>query len=138
MIDALDAAGRAAGAGLRAQSERMRVIAQNLANAATTGDRPGASPYVRQTVTFAAAVDRASGAVLVRTQAVGRDPSPFPLEHRPDHPAADARGMVRLPNVNPIVEVADMQDANRAYQANVQVIRQTRQLHTLLIDLLKG
>jgi flagellar basal-body rod protein FlgC len=137
MIDPLGSSMMAATSGLYAQGQRMRIIAQNLANAGSTGETPGSQPYMRKTITFAEAIDRQSGVRQVQVSSIGTDPSPFRLEYRPGHKAADANGYVKLPNVNPIVEVADMQESVRVYQANIEVIKQTRQMFSLLNDLLR-
>ncbi|WP_395664877.1 flagellar basal body rod protein FlgC [Methylocella sp.] len=138
MIDPLEASLKVAGSGLAAQSMRMRVVSENLANAQSTGSSPGADPYARKTITFASELDRASGVDLVKTQGVGVDKSPFRVEQDPGNPAADAAGFVKLPNVNLIMEMADMREANRSYEANLQVVRQTRELASMTIDLLRS
>lgn len=138
MIDPLGAALRIAGSGLEAQSARLRIAAENLANAQSTGTTPGADPYVRKTITFASELDRATGTPRVRVRGVGTDSAPFRVEHDPGHPAADAAGKVKLPNVDTLIETADMREANRSYQANLQVAKQARELFSLTLDLLKG
>jgi flagellar basal-body rod protein FlgC len=125
-----------AASGLRAQSMRYRVVSENLANAEATGTRPGADPYRRKTVTFAAALDHA-GVATVGLKRIGVDPAPFRLEYRPGDPAANGLGVVKLPNVNPIVEMADLREANRSYEANLQVIKQAREMISMTIDLLR-
>jgi flagellar basal-body rod protein FlgC len=125
-----------AASGLRAQSMRYRVVSENLANAEATGTRPGADPYRRKTVTFAAALDLA-GIAMVGLKRIGVDPAPFRLEYRPGDPAANGLGVVKLPNVNPIVEMADLREANRSYEANLQVIKQAREMISMTIDLLR-
>lgn len=137
-MDALEASMKISGSGLQAQSSRLRVVAENMANARSTGASAGANPYVRKTVTFSNELDRATGADLVRVSAVGVDRSPFRIEHDPGNPAADANGNVKFPNVNILTEVADMREANRAYEANLQVMKQTRDLLSMTVDLLKG
>jgi flagellar basal-body rod protein FlgC len=94
-------------------------------------------PQGRQTVQFAAEIDRLSGATLVQVDRVKPDPAPFRTEFRPGHPAANAAGYVKLPNVNMIVEMADMREANRSYEANLQVIKQVREMLSMTIDLLR-
>src|SRR5919108_5693671 len=105
-----------AGSGLEAQSTRLRIVSENIANARSTGDTPGAEPYRRKTISFAAEVDRASGASLVEIQRLGTDDSNFNIEFDPGNPAADEKGMVKMPNVNVLIEMADMREANRAYE----------------------
>jgi flagellar basal-body rod protein FlgC len=124
-------------AGMSAQTSRLRVIAENLANQDTTGSTPGAAPYRRKTVTFANQMDRASGAELVKVSKVGRDESDFPLRYDPSHPAADARGYVKTPNVNSFVEVMDMREAERSYNANLAVMQSTRAMLERTLEYLK-
>lgn len=137
-MDALGAALKIAASGMDAQSQRLRVVSENLANAQSTGTSPGADPYRRKTVNFAAELDRATGASSVELVEISRDQSDFPIEFMPGHEAADASGYVKMPNVNVLVEMADMSEANRSYEANLQVIKQARELITMTIDLLKG
>ena len=137
MIDPLQAATRLASSGLEAQSLRMRVVSENLANAQSTGAGPGSDPYARKTVTFRAEIDRAVGAASVRLRDIGTDTAPFRTEHDPGNPAADTNGTVKLPNVNMLVEMADMREANRSYEANLQVIKQARAMVASVIDLLR-
>ncbi|WP_342151274.1 flagellar basal body rod protein FlgC [Methylorubrum sp. SB2] len=138
MIDPLLSASRLAAAGLQAQSVRMRVVSENLANAQSTGETPGADPYARKTVTFRAELDRAAGFASVRLAKLDTDKTPFRTEHDPANPAADEDGNVKLPNVNMLVEMADMREANRSYEANLQVIKQARAMVAGVIDLLKS
>lgn len=138
MIDPLQASMRIASSGLEAQSTRLRVVSENLANVNSTGNTAGADPYRRKTVTFDAALDRAVGAHSVRVREYGVDRAPFRIERDPSHPAADADGNVKLPNVNMLVEMADMRETNRSYEANLQVVKQSRSMVAMVIDLLKG
>ena len=138
MADDLKAALVASTSGLRAQSTRIRVVSENLANASATATVAGGDPYARKTISFTQELDRASGVHLVRTGAIGTDKTPFPAQHNPGHPAADASGYVKLSNVNPLVELSDMREAHRSYEANLQVVRQAREMIGDLIDLLKG
>jgi flagellar basal-body rod protein FlgC len=137
-MDELKAALVSSTSGLRAQSTRIRIVSENLANASATSTLPGGNPYARKTVSFAQELDRASGVSIVRTNAIGQDQTPFPTQHNPGHPAADAGGYVKLSNVNPLVELSDMREAHRSYEANLQVVRQAREMIGDLIDLLKG
>ncbi len=137
-MDSLAASLQISASGLRAQAERMRVVSENLANSQSTGSTPGADPYQRKTISFESELAKVSNAELVRVGRLGRDQTPFPIEHRPGHPAADAAGYVKLPNVRPIVELADLREANRSYEANLQVIRQIRQIQSMTIDLLRS
>ncbi|MGC3970572.1 MAG: flagellar basal body rod protein FlgC [Pirellulales bacterium] len=138
IVDPLSASLKIAGSGLEAQSTRLRIVSENIANARTTGDTPGADPYRRKTVTFGAEMDKNSGATLVGVKKLGMDRSDFVSEYDPSNPAADERGIVKMPNVNMLIEMADMREANRSYDANLQTIRQTRDLITSTIELLKG
>lgn len=138
MSDALSAAIKVAASGLSAQSTRLRVVAENMANAQSTGDTPGADPYTRKTVSFSSALDRANGVDMVRVSNIGTDNAPYVLEYDPSHPAADKNGYVKMPNVNMMVEMADMREANRSYEADLQVVKQARALITMTIDLLRG
>ena len=138
MFDPLTASMKIAASGLSANSARMRVASENIANARSTGATSDADPYRRKTITFENALDAASGANLVQVSDVGTDPSAFTVEHDPGNPVADAKGFVKLPNVNLITEMADMREANRAYEANLQVVKQSRDLISMTIDLLKG
>ena len=135
-MDPLVASLKVAASGLEAQSTRIRIVSENLANARSTGDTPGADPYRRKTITFAAELDRKSGAALVEIERLGVDESDFTAEFDPGNPAADEKGMVKLPNVNMLVEMADMREANRSYEANLQSIKQSRDLISATIDLL--
>lgn len=137
-MDALTTAVKVAGTGLGAQSERMRVVSENLANAQSTSDVPGGDPYQRKTISFAAELDRDSGGSMVNISAIARDSTEFPLEYQPGHEAADENGYVKMPNVNMLVEMADMREANRGYEANLQVMKQARELISMTIDLLRS
>ena len=138
MIDALDAAIQVASSGLQAQSTRLRVVAENMANANSTSTVPGGNPYVRKTVTFEDEMDRTAGVDLVHVKDIGADTTPFKIEYDPSNPAADAKGFVKLPNVNIIAEMADMREANRSFTADLEVNKQGRQLYTMTTDLLRN
>ncbi|MEQ8403072.1 MAG: flagellar basal body rod protein FlgC [Roseitalea porphyridii] len=137
-MDALTASLKVAGSGLHAESTRLRVVSENIANASSTGDTPGADPYARKTIAFQSALDRASQVSMVEIDKISVDRTAFVQEFDPSHPAADPDGYVKLPNVNPIVEMADMREANRSYQANLQVLKQARELISMTIDLMRG
>ncbi|AQS62670.1 MULTISPECIES: flagellar basal body rod protein FlgC [Rhizobium/Agrobacterium group] len=137
-MDPLSAASKIAGSGLEVQSTRLRIVSENIANARSTGDTPGADPYRRKTVTFGSELDRVSGVERVTVKKLGVDRGDFINEYDPGNPAADSNGMVKMPNVNILIEMADMREANRSYDANLQVIRQTRDLVASTIDLLKA
>jgi flagellar basal-body rod protein FlgC len=123
--------------GMDAQTTRLRVIAENIANQDTTGSSPGADPYRRKTITFQSAVDRAAGVETVEVKNVGLDSSDLPLRYDPANPAANAQGYVKLPNVHTFVEVMDMREAERSYSANLSVMQATRSMLNRTIDLLK-
>jgi flagellar basal-body rod protein FlgC len=137
-MDPLTAAMKVAASGMTAQSERLRVVSENLANSQSTGRTPGSDPYRRKTITFAAELDRATGTSDVQVTNISRDPSDFPVEYQPGNAAADAKGYVKMPNVNVLVEMADMREANRGYEANLQVIKQARDLISMTIDLMRN
>jgi len=127
-----------AAAGLRTQSGRMRVISENIANAESTAQQPGGDPYRRRIPTFRNELDAALGVRVVGLGRVATDPSDFHTRYEPGHPAADASGMVKYPNVNNMVEMNDMRDAQRSYDANVNVITATRRMVQRTIDILRG
>jgi flagellar basal-body rod protein FlgC len=127
-----------AAAGLKAQSGRMRVIAENIANADSTAQRPGGNPYRRKIATFRSEMDRALEAQTVAMGKVRPDPTDFRTKYEPGHPAADAKGYVQYPNVNSLVEMTDMREAQRSYEANLNVIGATRRMIQRTIDLLKA
>ncbi|WP_404367741.1 flagellar basal body rod protein FlgC [Sphingomonas sp. MMS24-J45] len=123
--------------GLRAQSLRMRVIAENLANADSVARTPGGDPYRRRLPTFSSEVDRQTGAAGVRVDSIEADKSDFQRVYQPGSPAADANGYVKKPNVNALVEGADMKAAQRSYEANLSAIEAAKSLTMRTIDLLK-
>ena len=127
-----------AASGLRAQAGRMRVIAENIANADSTAARPGAEPYRRKVPTFRVAMDRALDANIVDLGRVRPDASEFRSKYEPGHPSADAAGYVKYPNVNSLVEMADMREAQRSYEANLNVIGATRRMLQRTIDILRA
>jgi len=137
-MDPLKAAAISAYSGLTAQSMRLRIVSENIANVESTGRTPGSDPYRRKTISFAQELDEVSGATTVSVADVGQDQSPFVVEHDPGHPAADAKGNVKRPNVNMIVEMTDLRQAVRSYEANLQVIRQGREMSSSLIDMLRS
>lgn len=112
--------------GISAEGARLRVIAENLANADSTGTKPGSAPYRRQTITFRDQYDRSMNADLVAVGRIGHDPAAFPTKYDPSNPAADTHGYVKLPNVNSFVELMDMQQAQRSYNADLSVMNATR------------
>jgi len=127
-----------ASTGLRAQSGRMRIITENIANADSTATTTGGDPYRRRIVTFRNELDRQLGAEVVEIGPVETDSSDFRIRHEPDNPAADAKGVVKYPNVNTLVEMTDLRDAQRSYEANLNVITATRRMLQRTLDILKG
>ena len=127
-----------AASGLKAQSGRMRVISENIANAESTAPRAGGDPYRRKIPTFSAEMDRTLGASVVSLGRIGTDRSDFRTKYEPGHPAADANGYVKYPNVNSLVEMTDMREAQRSYEANLNVIGATRRMIQKTIDLLRA
>jgi flagellar basal-body rod protein FlgC len=117
-----------AASGLRAQAGRMRIISENIANADSTAQQAGSDPYRRKIATFRSEMDRALDANVVSLGRVRTDQSSFRQRLEPGNPAADANGYVRYPNVNPLVEMTDMRDAQRSYEANLNVITATRRM----------
>ncbi len=124
-------------AGLRAQGERLRVISENIANAGSTALTPDQEPYRRKLVTFGSELDRELGANLVEVGKHSRDPSEFRLRYQPGHPAADDNGYVQVSNVNTLVEMTDMREAQRSYEANLKVLQAARGMLQRTIDLLR-
>ena len=127
-----------AASGLRAQAGRMRIIAENLANADSTAQTPGTDPYRRKIPTFVSEMDRALGANLVTLGRIKPDSSDFQLKYQPGHPSADANGNVKYPNVNSLVEMTDMRETQRSYEANINVIGATRRMLQRTIEILKA
>jgi flagellar basal-body rod protein FlgC len=123
--------------GLRAQSTRLRVIAENVANADSTGTRPGEAPYRRKTISFESVLDEVTGLEQVEVGEIAPDPAPFPLAYEPGNPAADADGYVRRPNVNALVEMVDMREATRSYEANLKTLETSRDMLQRALDLLR-
>ena len=124
-----------AASALRAQQARMRIIAENLANADSTSKTPGGDPYRRQAPVFEPT--KVAGAQGVRMAKVEADQTEFRQEYDPGHPSADAKGYVKLPNVNTMVEALDMREAQRAYEASLNVIETSRAMQMRTLDLLK-
>lgn len=136
MSDASDAMSISA-AGLRAQAARMRIISENIANADSTAREPGGDPYRRQIPVFQQELDRATGLNAVRMSDVSYDQTEFTLEFDPGHPAADEAGYVRTSNVQTLVEMMDMREAMRSYEANLNMIENSRRMQERTLDLLR-
>jgi flagellar basal-body rod protein FlgC len=127
-----------AASGLRAQAGRMRVISENIANADSTAQQPGGDPYRRKIPTFQAEVDRTLDAKVVSLGRVRPDRSDFRTKYEPSHPAADQNGYVKYPNVNSVIEMTDMREAQRSYEANLNVIGATRRMIQRTLELLRA
>ncbi|MCC7045693.1 MAG: flagellar basal body rod protein FlgC [Alphaproteobacteria bacterium] len=124
--------------GLAAQGKRLRVTAENLANANTTARAPGGDPFKRKTITFRSELDRATGVQKVKVDRIKPDTkSEFGRKYDPSHPAADAQGYVKTPNVNALSEAMDMREAQTSYEANLQVVRASRGMMSSTVDLLR-
>lgn len=122
---------------LNAQNQRMKVIAQNIANANNTASAPGSTPYQRQVITFKNEFDRAIGAYKVKVAGVQTEQTQFIREYDPANPAADGQGYVLKSNVNPLIEMMDMSDAGHAYQANLNAIDAARGMALRTINLIQ-
>lgn len=136
-MDPLQSIARIAASGMTAQTARLRVISENVANADSTGATTGDDPFRRKTISFSEMVDRDSGATLVEVDRIGRDQSDFRLDYDPSHPAADETGYVKRPNVDPIIEMANMREASRNYEANMNMFEAGRRMRGQMLDLLK-
>lgn len=126
-----------AASGMRAQSSRMRTIAENIANANSTSPTPNGNPYRRKVATVTSDFDRELGATVVQAGKPIEDMSEFRTQYDPGNPAADKQGYVKLPNVNPLVEVMDMREAQRSYEADLNVMEATKSMLARTVDLLK-
>lgn len=126
-----------ASSGMKAQAERLKVISQNMANVDSVSAEPGGEPYRRQVVSFQNYIDPKTGAQKVRVNKIVKDMSPFEKKYDPNHPAADANGYVSLPNVNTLVEMMDMKEAQRVYDANLNMLKTAREMNSSVLDILK-
>jgi flagellar basal-body rod protein FlgC len=124
-------------AGMRSQGQRLRVVAENLANADSVAEAPGGDPYRRKTISFKNQLDRELGMETVQVSKVGEDPSDFRMKYDPGNPAADGKGYVKLPNVNSLIEMSDMREAQRSYEANLRAIEVARSMLQRTIDLIR-
>ena len=125
-----------AASGLRAQTDRMKVIAENIANANSTSPVKGADPYRRKIATVTQNFDSELGATLVKPGKPLPDKSDFKSQYDPGNPTADAQGYVKLPNVDSLVEIMDMREAQRSYEADLSVMESTKQMLAKTVDLL--
>src|ERR1700746_704501 len=124
--------------GRRAQAGRMRVISENIANADSTASTAGGDPYRRKVPTFSSTLDRTLDAKVVSLGQIKPDQSDFRVKYEPSNPAADATGNVKYPNVNSLVEMTDLRDAQRSYEANLNVIGAARRMIQRTLDILKS
>lgn len=127
-----------AAAGLKAQAGRMRVISENIANADSTARTPGGEPYRRKVPTLKASFDDALASNVVKLGRIERDRSDFKVRHDPGNPLADASGNVRLPNVDPLIEQMDMREAQRSYEANLNMVSAARRMIARTLDILRA
>lgn len=123
--------------GMKVQQDRLKIVAQNIANAESVGTRDGQAPYRRKTISFKNALDKETGAKLVQTNKVATDKSEFIKKYEPSHPQADAGGYVLYPNVNPISEMMDMREARRSYEANLNVVESSKSMLSQTINILR-
>lgn len=136
-MDELQKSSRIALSGMKAQTERLRVISENLANVDSLARTPDGTPYQRKVVSFKNELDRATGVEQVKVDKVRNDTSEFNRRYDPKHPAADKDGYVLAPNVNPLIEMMDMREAQRSYEANLAVISSSKQLLSRTVEMLK-
>lgn len=127
-----------AASGMRAQGTRLKVVAENIANADTVVGADGFDPYRRKVISFKEQLDRATGANMVKVNPLTQDTSDFRIEYNPSHPKADPDGYIKMPNVNSLIEVMDMREAQRSYEANVTMIEGSKNLIQRTIDLLRS
>ena len=137
MIGDLSTSADIAVSGMKAQAQRLKVISENMAHAESVSAEPGKDPYRRQVVTFQQYVDRETGADMVKVGKIVKDKSEFIKKYDPNHPAADAQGYVSMPNVNPLIEMMDMKEAQRSYEANLSVVQTSREMNSKILDILK-
>lgn len=126
-----------AASGMKAQSDRLRVISENVANVDSTGLTPGSDPYRRKVLSFKNELDRKMGVDKVEVSRYGTDDSEFKLKYDPSNPAADEKGYVKMPNVNPMIELVDMREARRAYEANIDVVDVSKGMLSQTINMLR-
>ena len=128
---------RISSAGMRVEGARLRVISQNIANADSLPQRPGENPYRRKVISFKNVLDKSIGEKTVRVHRVKHDLSPFGKKYDPSHPAADAQGYIKTPNVNSLIEMMDMREAQRSYEANLNLIKTSKSMLNSVIDVLR-
>jgi len=133
----LEAASKIAASGLRVQAARMRIISENMANADSTAVEAGGDPYRRRSLAFKSYMDKELGGEAVKVFGTRGDPSPFKVKFDPANPGAGPDGFVKLPNVDPMIELVDMREAQRAYEANLNMIESTRTMRRSTLELLR-
>lgn len=126
-----------AASGMRAQSTRMRIIAENIANANSTAQTAGGDPYRRKVATVKSDFDRELNATLVKPGKPVSDMTEFRMQFDPGNPAADSKGYVKLPNVSSLIEVMDMREAQRSYEADISVMEASKSMLARTVDLLR-
>jgi flagellar basal-body rod protein FlgC len=136
-MDDLSISSKVASAGMKAQATRLRIISENLANADSTSEVPGKEPYRRKLITFRNALNKELGADQVKVKRIENDKTPLKSKYDPSHPGANAEGYVQVPNVNSLVELMDMREAQRSYEANMNVISTSRSMVSKTLELLK-
>ncbi|MFC6639675.1 flagellar basal body rod protein FlgC [Sulfitobacter sp. JBTF-M27] len=136
-MDPLSSISTTAASGMRAQAERLRIVSENVANSSSTAQEPGGDPYQRKTISFDSSTDERTGAAIVTAGDIDRDKAPFTLRFDPSHPAADENGYIKLPNVNPLIEMSNMREASRSYEANLSMVENARDMRRQLVDMLR-
>lgn len=123
--------------GMKVQQDRLKIVAQNIANSESVGTREGQAPYRRQTISFKNALDKETDTQMVKTNKIGKDKSDFVKKFEPQHPQADAQGYVLYPNVNSISEMMDMREARRSYEANLNMVESSKAMLSSTINILR-
>lgn len=123
--------------GMLAQGERLKVVSENVANASSAASKPGEDPYRRKTITFEELLNRDTGVSTVQVSSIDRDKTDFSLRYEPSHPSADELGFIKVSNVSPILEMANMREASRSYEANMNMFEAARRMRSQILDLLK-
>lgn len=138
MADSIFSTMKMSAYGMRAQGERLRVTSENLSNASTTGQTPGSDPYRRKVITFKNEMDRQQGIDVVKVDDIREEKGDdFTLKFMPDHPAANESGYVKMPNVKVLIEMNDMREAQRSYEANLSMMENSRAMASRTIDMLR-
>lgn len=128
---------QASAMGMKAQGERIKVISQNMANSDTAATSPDSDPYQRKVVIFDNYFDKKLGMELVKVDEIKQDEADFKLKYMPDHPGANEKGYVKMPNINSLIEIMDMREAQRSYEANLGVYEQSTNMYRKTIELLR-